>query len=243
MLLEGKDCRQLGLMNGAEVIVEKIILHDREDWAPLREVHPNVIQLRYMPAAVIVRVPNVEWELPPEALGPLYEEVSQKDRKGIFIVYPDTTRRFNVVLNGIPWKVKRTQLNLNPANSIIVYGAQGESFDSAIVDLGIPPGQSPTLFWLACYVMLTRCKDLNGVLILRLPRRSELEVGPPANVVAEMDRLIGLAAKTQKKLHDQLKLLFKDGLPDNVSNLFSASFASSTEVDWPYVHALLAEAR
>merc|ERR1711976_1069395 len=107
-------------MNGAKVIVEKIILHDREDWAPLREVHPNVIQLRYMPAAVIVRVPNVEWELPPEALGPLYYEVSQKDRKGIFIVYPDTSKSFKWPLHGIKWKVKRTQLNLIPANSIIV---------------------------------------------------------------------------------------------------------------------------
>ena len=66
MLLEGKDCRLLGLMNGAEVIVEKIILHDDEAWTNPREIHPNVTQLKYMPSAVVVRVPDVEWFLPPE---------------------------------------------------------------------------------------------------------------------------------------------------------------------------------
>ena len=30
MLMEGKDCRQLGLMNGAEVVIEKIILNAAE---------------------------------------------------------------------------------------------------------------------------------------------------------------------------------------------------------------------
>ena len=96
--------------------------------------------------------------------------------------------------------MKVTQLSLIPANSIIVYGAQGESFDSAIVDLGHPPGQDNHLFWLACYVMLTRCKSLDGLLILRLLPRSALVAGPPTNVKTEMERLKNLHARTKKCL-------------------------------------------
>jgi len=179
MLLEGKDCRLLGLMNGAEVVVEKIILNDNEAWAETRTVHSNAKQLKYMPTAIIVRVPDVDWILPLELLGPLNDKQLPADLRGIFIIRPDTSGAFKYMHKGILWSVKRTQLNLIPANAIIVYGAQGESFDSAIVDLGIPPGQGPELFWLACYVMLTRCKSLDGLLILRLPPREALQVGPP----------------------------------------------------------------
>jgi ubiquitin C-terminal hydrolase len=106
----------------------------------------------------------------------------------------------------------------------------------------MPPGQSPELFWLACYVMLTRCKDLSGLLILRLPPRSALKVGPPANVKAEMARLIGLASKTEQRLHKSLKHLLKADLPENISNLFSATSSSaSTDVDWKHIEGQLAE--
>ena len=132
-------------MNGAEVIVEKFILNDNEAFTESRAIHPNVTQLKYMPEAVIVRVADVQWILPPELLGPLSGAVLPEDLRGIFIVRPDTTNPFKVMLNGIKWRVRCTQLNLIPANAIIVYGAQGESFDAAIVDLGMPPGQSPEL--------------------------------------------------------------------------------------------------
>ena len=59
MLLEGKGCRLLGLMNGAEVIAEKIILNVAEAWTEPRDIHPNVLQLKYMPDAFLVRVPGV----------------------------------------------------------------------------------------------------------------------------------------------------------------------------------------
>ena len=144
------------------------------------------------------------------------------------------------MLNGIKWRVKRTQLNLIPANSLIVYGAQGESFDSAIVDLGIPPGQGPELFWLACYVMLTRCKSLDGLLILRLPPREALQVGPPERVKVEMDRLKDLAARTKHRLFRNLQNTMKTKLPEDVANLFASNDSTGPEVNWTHIHALLA---
>ena len=86
MLLEGKDCSFLSLMNGAEVVVEKIILHDNEAWTQPREIHPNVTQLKYMPASVIVRVPDVQWVLPPELLGPLNGKALPEDLRGFFVL-------------------------------------------------------------------------------------------------------------------------------------------------------------
>ena len=116
MLLEGKDCRLLGLMNGAEVVVEKIILSDSEAWTEPRTVNPNVTQLKYMPTAIIVRVPGVEWILPEKCLGPLHIHALPADLRGIFIVRPDTSMPFKVLHKGIKWRVTRTQLNLIPAN-------------------------------------------------------------------------------------------------------------------------------
>ena len=54
------------------------------------------------------------------------------------------------------------------------------------------------------YVMLTRCKDLSGLLILRLAARSAFKAGPPANVKAEMARMIGLASETETRLYKNL---------------------------------------
>jgi len=238
MLLEGKDCHLLGLMNGAEVIVEKIILSDAVNFHGPREIHPNVTQLKYMPEAVVVRVPDVSWILPKELLGPLHDTVLPEDLRGIFILRPNTTRPFKVMLNGIKWRVKRTQFSMIPANAVIVYGAQGESFESAIVDLGQPPGQDAKLFWLACYVMLTRCRSLSGLLILRLPPRDALEVGPPQNVKEEMERLKKLDVSTRKNLFKNLQRMLGD-LPEEVCNLFSMNTAASDDVDWKQVDALL----
>ena len=61
--------------------------------------------------------------------------------------------------------MRRTQFSAVPANAVIVYGARGESYDTAIADLGMPPSQDPHISWLAVCVMLTRCKSLDGLLL------------------------------------------------------------------------------
>ena len=61
-----------------------------------------------------------------------------------------------------------------------------------IADLGMPPSQDPHIFWLAVYVMLTRCKSLDGLLLLHLPSRNSLNIGPPSYVLEEMQRLDAL---------------------------------------------------
>ena len=111
-----------------------------------------------------------------------------------------------------------------------MYGAQGESYDCAIADLGVPPGQDIHLYWLAMYVMLTRCKSLDGILLLRLPSRQAFEAGAPEYIKHEIKRLAGLHTKTMQRL--QRNLTEKLGaLPKNVNELFVDADADSTLAD------------
>ena len=82
-------------------------------------------------------------------------------------------------------------------------------------------------------------QNLEGLLILRVPPRSALEVGPPGNVKAEMGRLKNLAVQTKKRLLCNLRQSMGE-LPDNITMLFTPGAADSIDVDWPQVHALLA---
>ena len=116
-------------------------------------------------------------------------------------------------------QVRRTQFAIISAAVRIVYGAQGESLCPVIVDLVRPPNMGTLIFWLACYVMLSRAPDLENLLILRNASREELNAGAPAFLVEAVDRLLDLERKTAKTLHDHLAQ-FEGVLPAAVLRLF-----------------------
>ena len=60
-----------------------------------------------------------------------------------------------------------------------------------------------TFFWLAMYVMLTRCKTLDGLLLLRLPSRKAFEAGAPDYVKQEMARLAKLVTPSLQERYLQ----------------------------------------
>ncbi len=128
-----------------------------------------------------------------------------------------------------------------PANVVIVYGAQGESYDMAIADLGVPPAQDENLFWLAMYVMLTRCKTLDGLLLLRLPSRKAFEAGAPDYVKQEMARLAKLRTATMKRLHQNLTKAL-GALPPRVDKLFAEAAADDDSADWDTLANLVRDA-
>ena len=69
MLLDGKLCAMLGLMNGTEVVIEKLLLNDRdrargEDHSL---VQGNVQCLTHMPDGIIVRAPREKVDPSPRA--------------------------------------------------------------------------------------------------------------------------------------------------------------------------------
>ena len=63
-----------------------------------------------------------------------------------------------------------------------------------------PPNMNGAKHWLACYVMLSRAKSIEGLLVLRPATRSELSSQPPQNLLDELERLQGLEEQTLDEL-------------------------------------------
>ena len=60
-----------------------------------------------------------------------------------------------------------------PADTVIVYIAQGSSERAVIADMQRPPNLDNAKHWLACYVMLSRATALEAFLVLRPATRAE----------------------------------------------------------------------
>ena len=106
----------------------------------------------------------------------------------------------------------RYQVPLAPEDVITNQGAQGISANHCLVV--IPPVPVPTskqtpaqierarsAWWANVYVMLSRCRRLDRLLIANAPAHLAdlLELGPPAHVLAEMDRLERLEGGTLRR--------------------------------------------
>ena len=63
---------------------------------------------------------------------------------------------------------------VTPADTRIVYAAQGEAFDAVVADMERPPRMDADTHWLACYVMISRATTLEGFLVLRPALLKEL---------------------------------------------------------------------
>eukprot|EP00973_Karenia_brevis_P055855 7767610-Karenia_brevis.AAC.1 len=125
-------------------------------------------------------------------------------------------------------QVRRTQFSVSPASARIVYNAQGEGFNATVVDLARPPSMSAEVHWLACYVMLSRARSLEGLLILRLASRSELSAGAPSYLVDAVERLLQLERESMCKVRDHLAK-FSNVLPLDILQLFDASAADEQQ--------------
>ena len=86
--------------------------------------------------------------------------------------------------------MRRTQFAVVPASARVSYGAQGEGWHATIADLERPPNMSDATMFLACYVMISRARSFDGLLFLRLAKRSELGIGAPQHLLDEVNRLL-----------------------------------------------------
>ena len=112
------------------------------------------------------------------------------DRRGLFLLYPETKYLKRLLADGTSLQVRRTHFPLVPADTRIVYGAQGEGFPATVLDMALPPGMKAEVHWLANYVMLSRATSIDGLLILRLASRAQLTAGAPQYLKDEIDRLL-----------------------------------------------------
>ena len=81
---------------------------------------------------------------------------------------------------------------VTPADTVTVCAAQGGTYGAVIADMERPKTLSANLHCLACYVMISRARSLDGLLILRPATRVELDHRPPQYLLDEIDRLLRL---------------------------------------------------
>ena len=215
VLLFGKACVELSLMNGCECVVEEIILADEEpEFEEVAVGKPT--QLEYMPAGLVLRAADADWILPSHLLPAL---PASFDRRGIFILAPATDYFSMTTSSDSPLEIRRVQFPVVPASARIVYNSQGESFHASVADLARPPSMSVAVHWLACYVMLSRARSIEGLLILRLATREQLSTGAPAYLVEAIDRLLMLERTSAAMMRAHLAQC-EGLLPPDVLHLF-----------------------
>lgn len=137
---------------------------------------------------------------------------------------PDT-QQFTYKAGPEEVRVRRTSYPLLPADCSIVYAAQGESYPCTLLDLAPPPKVDCKKHWLSIYVMLSRARNLESILLLRNAPRAAFTCGPPDYLKAEFHRLQNLEAATTARAHKILA-----AAPALVSNL-ATFFATAPQQD------------
>ncbi|MAF76427.1 MAG: hypothetical protein CMF17_11365 [Idiomarinaceae bacterium] len=203
VLLHKKICVRLLLMNGCECTLEDIIFADDEN-LPTMIFAGTPVLLKYMPARLLLRVVDAEWVLPATHLPSLSKDY---DRRGLFLLAPHTDYFSHLLGDGVAINIRRTHFPITPADARIVHSAQGEGFEANVVDMAKPPCMTDEEHWLANYVMISRARSLDGLLILRLPQRAHMTRGAPKYLADEVDRLLRLERRSVVALRKRLALL------------------------------------
>ena len=220
VLLCSKLCVRLQLMNGCVCVLEDIIFAE-EETAPTVAYAGEPVVLEYLPLQLLLRAVDAQWTLPSSQLPELPTDY---DRTGLFLLDPYSDYFTLSVGKADKLHVRRTHFQIVPADTRIVYAAQGESFPAYLADLARPPGMSKEVHWLANYVMLSRATSLESLLILRLCARDELTTGAPALLRDEVARLEELQQTSWAALQRRLTEVLPRLAPETravIEDLFS----------------------
>ena len=160
--------------------------------------------LAFLPISIFARVEDADFEFSASESDKLLANV---DRRGLLQLQPSSKYlRATVKVNqevrpgvlqeaAVEVQFRRLQYALIPASVHTLYAAQGDAWYAVLVDLAKPPvisrkdkEHANKLFWLAIYVLISRARSLNGLLILRLPVLEDFNCGPPVYII---ERSIG----------------------------------------------------
>ena len=205
LILASKVCVRLGVMKGCVCELVHIVFAEGErsllpDQFTPGEAHP----LRYIPATLLLRAEGAEWTLAGEDLP--QDLPSGMDRRGLFQLCA-SSEYLRVSVGDRYISVRRTTFAVMPAGTITVYAAQGSTFDTLVADMAKPPGMNPHVYWLACYVMLSRARSLDGLLVLRPASREELSGTPPQYLLDELQRLEEIEGNCLSELRAYIRKL------------------------------------
>ena len=216
VLLQSKDCVRFGLMKGCECRVEQIFF-DELEVLPTVILLGQPVELSYVPQYLLLRALGTAWSLPQRKLPQL---PLTADRQGLFLLSPKSVYLKRQVTKGEYCSFKRTNFQVVPADTRIVYAAQGATFKAVVADMERPPRMDSDTHWLACYVMMSRATSIEGFLVLRPAFLCELSRPPPQYLVAEIDRLLALERTSISELSDYIDRLPQGLVPDTILGLF-----------------------
>ena len=217
--LMARIARHRGLVNDAPGTVVGFNFHEKEDAVSEEHLQRGWRRCKYLPAAVLVEFDDhidkcgackERWghckadcgankklvegtvfvdDFPP---GVVPVEMRQDQTKQIYLA-PGQKRSF-----------QRRQIPLSHLSKLTSQGVQGGTFDWAIVNATAPDEIKTELaraeYWAHLYVMISRVRRLDRLLILNPPAnlREFLEAGPPEYVLRELERVEGLAAYARR---------------------------------------------
>ena len=201
LLLTSKDCVRFGIVKGCPCILRDIIFAE-DEVLPYDCVAGQPHQLKYMPTSLLLQAENASWTLPATELPAGLP--SDIDRRGLFQLRP-CCDYFRICVDNEYISVRRTSIRALPADTITVYAAQGGTYDAVVADMQRPPHLELSKHWLACYVMLSRARSLDGFLILRPATRKELSARPPQYLLDELHRLEQWETSSLAELFSHIK--------------------------------------
>ncbi|CAE8600470.1 unnamed protein product [Polarella glacialis] len=203
LTLEEKMCVELGVVRGCAAVVLDILPDERE---PLYDqgAHLEPFLFRYVPEALIMEVPGATWLKEPE-LGPGRFYLGRAKRNWKYNVSINMACHFlDAATTKKPVTINRVQLPVTNMFALTVYALQGQTLPAIIVDVARPPGMSRDEHWISLLVLLSRVRQIEDVVILRLPEKKCFEGGPPEFLTSEYARLMCLEQETLLMLDKQL---------------------------------------
>ena len=168
----------------------------------------GVVALRFLPLAIHVAFDD---HIPRENDNFPGTDFNNGHAPGIFAVKPMTVTT-NPIDIPTPENTKRrklkfsrTQIPLTPHNIRTSNGCQGISTEYVIIDCAQPPWlrgneSTETTYWLHLYVMLSRARSMEQMLLINPPPRFLLQTGPPQSVLQELQRLQTFAESTKNQI-------------------------------------------
>ena len=178
------------VVRGTPVEVVDIELHPQEPPLANRAsiLQHSCVVLKYMPAAIHVRVPKWKHNFLEED-NPGAAQPGEPDLTGVLAVVP-VSRPWSYKPKGAQQAVSvtRTQIPLLPQKQCSLHGVQGKTADPGfIAHWQFPAGLKEQVIWLAYYVSLSRPRGLRKLLCHGEPDRKIIEGGPPEAITAAFD--------------------------------------------------------
>ena len=198
-------CRAHNIVQDAAGVIVDIEFHPLENREEIGNMSRNeegvmCMALQYMPLAVYVAIDDHIPRIHEDGTCMPGTDFENGRERGILAVEP-----LRVATDAISIRTSAThptnkihftriQIPLVPEAIRTTYSVQGVTADKLIVDCTRPSWLKGRIdadheYWMHLYVMLSRARRMQDMLVINPPSQEELLVGPPPSVLAEIQRL------------------------------------------------------